>query len=131
LQLDDETFIWPLQALGDIAMAEGVFDAAARYYRRCVERANAEVAPRAIVYGLAGLAAVAARQGDRNRAGLLWGAVETLNTSLRPGLLAHDEPRYRKHLQGSWSEPAFATGRAEGRSLSNDEAIATALKPVN
>jgi tetratricopeptide (TPR) repeat protein len=128
LQLDLERMIWPLQALGDIAMAQGDFSAAARYFRRCVERANEEVAARVIVYGLAGLAAANARQGNTERAGRLWGAVETFNASLLPGLLPHDQSRYRADLERSRDDPAFAAGRAEGRSLSMHEAVALALE---
>jgi predicted ATPase/DNA-binding SARP family transcriptional activator len=128
LQLDVERFIWPLQALGDLAMAEGDFEAAAGFYRRCIARADQEAASRAIVYGLAGLAGAASREGDKKEAGTLWGAVESLDASLRPGLLPHDEPRLRAQLADSWSDASFAAGRAEGRSLSLDEAVALALE---
>jgi tetratricopeptide (TPR) repeat protein len=128
LKLDVERMIWPLQALGDIAMAQGDVEAAARYYHRCLERGHAEAARRAIVYALAGLAAAASREGDHETAGRLWGAVETLNETLRPGLLPHDEPRYRRHLEGSWTNPSFVAARAEGRALSMDQAVALALR---
>jgi predicted ATPase/DNA-binding SARP family transcriptional activator len=128
LQLDVERFIWPLQALGDLAMAEGDFDAAAGFYRRCIARADQEAAPRAIVYGLAGLSGAASREGDKKTAGTFWGAVESLDATLRPGLMPHDEPRLRAHLADSWSDPSFAAGRAEGRSFSLDEAVTFALE---
>jgi predicted ATPase/DNA-binding SARP family transcriptional activator len=128
LQLDIERFVWALDALGDLAMAEGDFEGAAGYYRRCIARAAEETAPRAIVYGLAGLAGAASLEGDKKEAGTFWGAVETLSATLGSGLLPHDEPRLRTHLEDSWNDPSFAAGRAEGRSLSLDEAVAFALE---
>ena len=127
-RLDVERFIWPLVALGLMSLAEGELDDAARYFRRCVERAHEEAARRRLAYGLAGLAVVAARRRHNQRAGRLWGAVEMLNKLVQPGLMPHDEPTYRTQLDDLWNDPTFAAARAEGQALSVEEAAALGLE---
>ncbi|MDQ3992623.1 MAG: hypothetical protein M3229_03085, partial [Actinomycetota bacterium] len=75
------------------------------------------------------LAVVAARSGEGELAGRLWGAIESEETRGRIGQWED----YRDELAAQLPEPAdeaFERGRAAGRSLSLDEAVKEALSHV-
>jgi hypothetical protein len=80
---------------------------------------------RAVVYQLRLLAEIAAAAGDELRAGTLLGAADAENERIPVG-------RYIHEWRPSWSldeaaSPQFEAGRAEGRTLSLDDAVAFAL----
>ena len=86
----------------------------------------------ALVYGLVGLAGVAARRGDPERATRLFGAVEALGeaSSVTPsfpptrGLYEQDLALVREHLDTN----RFAAAWAEGRAMSPEQAVEYALE---
>lgn len=77
-------------------------------------------------YAIGGIAAIAALREDGARAGTLWGALEAI-ADLDPKSTAHEAMRdnapYLKDIKG----PEFEVGRAQGQSLSREQAIEFAL----
>jgi len=86
-----------------------------------------------IAYGFRGMAGVAALQGDASRAARLWGAAEALGEAISLPLSPFDRvhPDYEALLDAVRSrlndEAAWEAARAEGRAMSQDEAIEYAL----
>jgi hypothetical protein len=77
---------------------------------------------------LGGLAAVAANRGDIQRAGRLWGAVETFEASWGIKLQSPDRGRYELRI-GRVTGPAFDAAVTVGRRLTLGEATEYALSP--
>jgi non-specific serine/threonine protein kinase len=79
-----------------------------------------------IVRGLARLARVAAGDGRQERAGRLWGAVEAEELLGAIGAWENERERYERAVL-SHAGSALELGRAQGRRLPLDEAVAAAL----
>jgi hypothetical protein len=78
------------------------------------------------VFGVGLLATVAAQRGQRERAGLLWGAIEDAEAVAPLG----GWRRHRKECEALIRDAAgaeFETARAEGRTLTLDDAASLAL----
>jgi hypothetical protein len=101
------------EGLALVAFAQGELRTAADIF----ERGLSETRPGSLVYFLAGVAAVAARGGDRAGAARLWGALEELESELDATPVARTRPLYFEAVGGQ--DPA-------GRALTRDEAIALA-----
>jgi hypothetical protein len=74
------------------------------------------------------LAVIAAKLGDRDRAGLLWGAAERLDAELGPSLFAAERAKLESEL-GERDEE-FELVVAEGRALELDEVIARVSRGI-
>jgi tetratricopeptide (TPR) repeat protein len=114
-----------LRRLADWSIDHGDLVAAAEALHESLSLSR-EIGDRiSVVFALARLARVAAATGDPEQAGRLWGAIEA--EERRGGLGAwHDQ---RSRFEGPVLEeagPDFERGRAEGRLLSFDEAVAAA-----
>jgi tetratricopeptide (TPR) repeat protein len=83
-----------------------------------------------ITYGLALLAWAAVAEGKSERAGRLWGAIEAEEEHARIGQWESERESYAQRILVG-SGPDFDRGRAEGRSLSLDEAVDYALSAVD
>jgi hypothetical protein len=96
---------------GDLPEAERLYRSALRSGQERQDRSP---------HSLLGLAAVAARRGDPERAGRLWGAGEALAERLGMRLDPEARARYGGALQGldPPSRERFETGRARGAELS-------------
>jgi hypothetical protein len=79
-----------------------------------------------LAYGLTLLAWVAAGRGQAERAGRLWGAVEGEAARGRIGQWESEREEYASHVFAV-AGPEFERSRADGRSLSLDEAAEYAL----
>ena len=105
---------------------------AARTYRDSISSCPQPRSERLMAYCLAGLAAVAARDGRRERAALLWGAVEMVERKLGVQLLAFERPRYERWLRGAGT--ALDAGDEDARlpttKLTVDDAVAYALQDI-
>jgi hypothetical protein len=79
------------------------------------------------VFGVGLLACVAAEQGESERAGRLWGAIED-KVAAAPlgGWQRHRETCERRIREVAG--PEFERGRAEGRALTLDDAVSMALE---
>jgi hypothetical protein len=113
--------------LGEWAEQQGDPARARTYAREALTLAR-DVGSAPFVSGaLSVLAVVANTEGDRRRAGTLWGAVEALEARGEAMVDPQDRPRYEQRLL---SEPdaAFEAGLAEGRALELDDAVAFGLR---
>jgi predicted ATPase len=106
-------------SLGDVELDAGEIDAAERAYRDALRSAWDCEADRLVCYSLAGLAAVAARRGDGQRAALLWGFAEAYEERLRFTML-------RRSLYAERLDPVTAAHPEQleaGRRLDVDAAV--------
>jgi ATP/maltotriose-dependent transcriptional regulator MalT len=115
-----------VQAIADIAYEVGRTELARqrapealRLCRECDDR-------QLTVYALSLLARLAAEAGNVNRAGRLWGAIETEESR---GPFGHWESERDREFASiaDTSSPEFEQGRSAGRSLTVDEAVEYAL----
>src|SRR5262249_27012386 len=113
-----------LHSLADLALDAGDMHRAASLYREVLEDAFGAGDGRAAGYCLAGLASVAAAERDGERAGRLWGAVETLEQTLGLRLLAIERARYERRLT-SLDAAAVATGRSMTLAQAVEEALSS------
>ena len=72
-----------LHTLGDVELASGELDEAEAAYEDALRLARDSSSDRLVCYCVAGLGAVAAQQGDPERAALLWGFAEAYEERLR------------------------------------------------
>jgi len=106
-----------LHSLGDIELEAGAVDAAENAYEEGLRVAWDAGLDRLICYGLAGLAAVAAERGDKERAARLWGFVEADEERLQFTL------RRRELYERRLSRLAGTAAYDEGRNLDVSEVV--------
>jgi hypothetical protein len=99
----------------------GKLDAAEGHALRALELSLALGARRGVVFTAAELAVIAAERGDNERAGRLWGAIESEQTST-PVRQWENKREELEALVLGVDGPAFARARTEGRLLSIAEA---------
>lgn len=124
---DLEAAAMSLHGLGDVALDQAKIALSAERYREAISLAR-ELAGgrRNTCWCLAGLASVAGERRQVERAGLLWGAVESLEEQLGAALPLPNRRRYRGSIDELEShELEAAIGR--GRALPLDEAVTYAL----
>jgi tetratricopeptide (TPR) repeat protein len=98
-----------LHSLGDIELEAGALDAAETAYEDGLRIAWEAGFDRLVGYGLAGLGAVAAERGDRERAALLWGFVEADEERLQFTLRRRS--LYEQRLAAVVGSDAYERGR--------------------
>jgi predicted ATPase len=110
-------------SLGDVRLAAGDVEGAADAYERSLEIAARTRADRLTCYCLAGLAAVAAEQGDAAGAARLWGSTEAFEARLR--FTMRRRTLYEERLDGlaQSQREAFESGQA----LDVEDAVDVAL----
>jgi predicted ATPase/DNA-binding CsgD family transcriptional regulator len=113
--------------LGDSERAAAFYEEDLRLLRRLRDKTGTS-------YGLRGMACVAALRGDATRAARLWGADEALRETIGLPLSRFDRahPDYEGLLAAARSrfdEASWEAARAEGRTMSPDDAIGYALGP--
>jgi predicted ATPase/DNA-binding SARP family transcriptional activator len=110
-------------SLGDVALNAEELDRAEKLYRDSLVMSRRKYRERDLAFNLAGLSAVAAAQGQVERAGRLVGAVERFQESRKAPLFAN--PSYRRLLEAT---PIAPEEVAAGRAMTLDEAVAYALE---
>jgi predicted ATPase len=111
---------WELGQLGSAAwseLARGRLDVAKDLAFRSLVLAVGIGDRQHMVFAGAELAAIAAARGDRERAGLIWGAVEAEATLGRVGQWERDRPEFEE-LVFAVECPEFAAARVEGNMIS-------------
>ena len=104
----------------------GRLDESGRHARRALEVSRRLEELRGTLYSLAACARVAAAEGDHARAARLWGAIEGAETRQAvPQWQAERDELGAQVL--AVDTPETQAARAEGRSLSLDEAVELAL----
>ena len=120
---------WRARMLGrlvDFTLEHGDLDAASAHAREALVLSR-ELADRLrLVRGLARLAVIAAENGDEERAGRLWGAVEAEEARGPVGAWESERERYEERVLSVGADD-LQRGRVAGQSLSLDEAMAYAL----
>ena len=114
-----------LARIAAVSLELGRLDDARRSARGALELSLDMNDRKALVYEVGLLAEIDAAAGDRNRAGTLWGAAEAESERTWAGRWLHGtvEPdRMLPYVDGEFEE-----GRAVGRALAFDDAIALAL----
>jgi tetratricopeptide (TPR) repeat protein len=121
---------WNLQNLGDVAQyygdaprAETLFKESLDYHNRAGEREY-------MAEALAGLAGVAAVEGQPERAARLFGAAEALRDAIHLSIRVYNRAPYDRYwpmAQASSDEKTLARAWAEGKAMSLQQAIDYAL----
>ena len=81
---------------------------------------------------LVGLAELASHEGDARRAARIFGAADALSEAYREALNPPDQAQYDASMsktRAALTEEEFAAARAEGRSMTLEEAVAYAVSP--
>jgi len=105
--------------LGRVEQAERWQRASLGVLRESGDRQN-------MVYGLALFAWIAAEQGDPNRAGVLWGAIESEEARGPVGAWAAEREQYEAEVKRA-AGPEFDRGWRTGRGLTLAQAVEVAL----
>jgi predicted ATPase/DNA-binding SARP family transcriptional activator len=116
-----------LHSLGDLALLEGNFAAARAAYVESLQIALELRYEHGIPYCIAGLAAVAAKEGRVEDAVRLWGAVRAVEESRGYQLEAPYRPRYEAILDRLPEAPRLAAAFHEGQMSAMDAAVELAL----
>jgi hypothetical protein len=115
-----------LAELASLSLNAGRVDEAEEHARKALGLADALRDRAGRVFGVGLLACIAAERGESEHAGLLWGSIEEAD-AVAPlgGWRGH-----RRECEASISRvagPEFEQGRAAGRELTLDAAVAVAL----
>jgi ATP/maltotriose-dependent transcriptional regulator MalT len=122
-----------LYALAKVATVEGDYTRSQALYEQGVGVAYKGGGKRTIPSGLEGLAAAVAAQGNYTWAAQLWGAAEALREALGTPLPPVERAAYDQAVASSCTQlggQAFAAAWSQGRSLSPEQALATAGQGV-
>jgi predicted ATPase/DNA-binding SARP family transcriptional activator len=88
----------PVHSLGDLSLDKGDMPVADRYYREALALALEEEDVRLQAYCFAGLACVAARNGDATTAGRLWTLAERVEHAIGFRMHGTERVRYERNL---------------------------------
>jgi predicted ATPase/class 3 adenylate cyclase len=112
--------------LAELAEKSGGAEDAARWLREAMTLMSRLGDRQHLVYGLAFGAQIVAKQGRTADAGVLWGAVEAEEERGPIGQWESDRAEYADPVL-AYRSPEFDRGRAQGRTLSLDEAVQRVL----
>jgi predicted ATPase/class 3 adenylate cyclase len=121
-------------SLGLVALYEGDRAEAALRFREALALARETGSKRMMAAAVYGLAAVAAIDGDVKRSARLWGTAEAIRQSTGSRLSTQEQfivERYVKPARATLAGDVHHTARAEGGSMTLDEALAYALEQLN
>jgi predicted ATPase/DNA-binding SARP family transcriptional activator len=126
---DAEAAAMSLHGLGDLALAQGQTARAEELHRKAISiAAELPGGRRSLCMSLAALASIAGINGDVQRAGALWGSVETLEGQLDATIPQDFRDRYRRPLD-KLKPGALDAATRHGRTLPLEEVVALALAP--
>jgi tetratricopeptide (TPR) repeat protein len=117
--------------LGSVALAEGDFGRAVPLFQEGMTLVQELGYEAGMVGCLAGFVGIAVAQGQLHRSAKLSGAMEHLFQTINAGLDFADQRAYERYVASTRAhlgEEAWEAARAEGRSMSMEEAIAYASK---
>jgi tetratricopeptide (TPR) repeat protein len=111
-----------VHSLADLALDQADWDAATSRYRESLVIFEELGARAGVAYCLAGLASVAARNGDVARAGVLWGAAQGIEGQIGYRILPFERRRYERMVEAVQG-PVFDAAVEEGRAMPMAAAI--------
>ena len=120
---------YAFHGLGETALEEGELDEAAARYTEALGLAYGVGDTFCVLYCLAGLAAVAALEDDAERAGLLWGAVQSLEEDAGFLVMGFERRRYDAAI-ARLGGAAFDAHVAAGRELAVAAAVEYTLASI-
>lgn len=123
--------LWVRRHQAEIAMCRGEHEKAKGLYRKSLVTYRERTHPLLVLLSLAGLATVAATQGNLDRAARLIGAAEPLFETSGSILAVDDRADFERRvasIKDRLDAGAFEAGRALGRAMSLSEAIALACE---
>ena len=112
-----------LHSRGDLELIRGRPERAAEAYRESARLGRPFEDTKNAIYCLAGLAAVAADEGQIVRSGRLWGAAEAIAANEGLPLQAEGRMRYERAIGPLRSRAEFSAAEEDGRQLSLDAAF--------
>jgi hypothetical protein len=112
--------------LADSCAELGRYDEASSHAREALERAERLGDRQNTLWGLALLAWVARAEGEPERAGRLWGAMEAEEARAPIWRWDEERPRYAARVLAD-DDPAFERGLEDGRRLALADAVREAL----
>jgi tetratricopeptide (TPR) repeat protein len=118
-----------LTLLGRVALNKGDDATAGAFQEESLAHFLA-VGPWGVAVALDGLAAVAGARNDPHRAARLWGAAESIREAAKTALWPTIRPDHERHLataRAALPPEAFAAAWAEGRAMTQEQAVAYAL----
>ena len=130
---DRSGIAFALYLLGNVAHVQGENRAARSYYEESLSIYRAMGRRLDIAQLLQTLADFAARESKTKRAGVLWGVAEALREEIRSPILPGEREAYDRAVteaRATLDEGAFVAAWAQGRSLTEDEAIEYALEEL-
>ena len=127
---DFEAVSMSVHGIADVALDQGDLTLASERFGEALSVSRELAGARRLApWCLAGLACVAAERGEVERAGLLWGAVESLEDQVGVTIPAPARQRYKAPIDALQSgELGAAIER--GHTLPFDEAVVFALAPA-
>jgi tetratricopeptide (TPR) repeat protein len=120
-------------ARGSVALAQGRFDDARESFRAAIALGGGTSDAESVMYGIAGLAAVAARAGQPSKAAELAGVVAGIRERTGIGLEPHEHAVHEKTMRtvrAELPEDQILAAFESGRQIANDDPATWALLPV-
>jgi len=122
-----------MMAFGNLGLASlftGNFDDAAAHFAQQLRLGHEHAVPWMAAEAMTGLAAIAARQGDSERAARLLGAAESLANILGDAVGARLEQEFFAPARDGIGEARWAVVHTAGGGLGFEEAVGLALEPA-
>jgi predicted ATPase/DNA-binding SARP family transcriptional activator/Tfp pilus assembly protein PilF len=124
-EIGDHALLVGVTNLAEIALLRGDHGRADELARAALATSRTTGDDSWLLVNLSLVSVAAALAGEPRRAGILWGAVEALAEALGPSIFDHERHRYEEWLARAGE--GFADGVIQGRSMSLDEVVETAL----
>jgi hypothetical protein len=124
-------FLWSLVDLGHIALHEGQWEEAQTSFAKALRQFGAVGRKKGVLYAVEGLASLAARQRQPERAARLFAWAATARKTNDLPLLPGERAEVDRHLALAKSQLGDATFEAlwvEGREMTMEQAIQNALQ---
>jgi hypothetical protein len=121
-----------LSRLGDLLLDEGELDAAEERYAEALTLSRELAFEYGVMCDLGGLAATAAKRGDAERSGRLWGAALAIERKLEIPFGVRERSRYERAL-AVVAGPQFEAAMADGGGADLEAVVEDALskRPLN
>jgi predicted ATPase/DNA-binding SARP family transcriptional activator len=129
---DDLQTTLALCGLGDLLLDQGDLDAAEDRYAEALTLFRELAFDYGVMYALGGLAATAAKRGDAERSGRLWGAAVAIEREQDVFFGLRERSRYERAL-AAVAGPRFEAAMADGEGADLDAVVEDALskRPLN
>src|SRR5262249_51610313 len=115
-----------LGGLGDLLLDQGDLDAAEERFAETLALSRALMFDYGVMYSLGSFAAAAAKRGDGERAGRLWGAALTIQREVEIPFAVRERSRYERALAAVAGQQ-FEVAMVDGERADLDAVVEEAL----